>query len=139
MKKSTLVSRLTLIIGILIALLGLVHSGSTSLAIERYAFDAIGDDKMPALMFFFISTGAALIFSGILNIYASVHIMKDMPWSVNLLLGNSIFLLILGIMAVVLISSNPFAYILLALPLAQIILITSNRQYLPLKSKTQEE
>jgi hypothetical protein len=135
MKKSTLVSRLTMIIGILTAVLGLIHSGSTSMIIEQYAFDTLSEEKMPALLFFFITTGAALLGSGVLNIYASVHIMKDMYWSVVVLLSNSIFLLVVGIMAVVLLSANPIAYVILALALAQIILITSNRRELPEKSK----
>ncbi|MFP4528962.1 MAG: hypothetical protein ACLFQX_10450 [Candidatus Kapaibacterium sp.] len=131
MKKTTLVSRLTMLIGILIAILGLFHSGATSALLEEGALDTLSESQLSTFMFLHVTTGAAIFFSGVLNIYSSVFVMKDQPWSVNILLGNSVFLLIAGILGVVLLRTNLLVYILLLLPFLQLIILMSNRRELP--------
>jgi len=127
MEKRKRISRWILIMGIFFTLLGLVHIAATPLVIET---ELAGLDKgiVRVFVYMFVATGVAVVCAGLLVVYSAIGMKRaeNMAWPVAV--GGGLFMLLLGIGAVVMMTDNPFAYIMLVSATAEMALLWMYRR-----------
>jgi hypothetical protein len=106
------------ITGILVMLLGVIHCAATPLILPPKG--TVNNDFLLTFLYMFICTGMATIFIGWIQYFiAKQEVLLKETWTV---LITSIFLvLVLGIIAVIIMHTNPFAYIFLFIALYELI------------------
>ena len=121
MDKRKVGSIWVLIIGILIIILGLIHNAATSIVFHMGSFEKLPKEDGLVFIYMYVATGTAVIAAGLLTIYCSFALKKSerMAWTITI--AVCIFMILLGIGAIITMTDNPFAYIMLVLPLLEII------------------
>jgi hypothetical protein len=107
-------------LGILIMVLGATHC-----AVAPYLMSNVTGMLMPgdahAVLYMVLATGAATIFAGWMILFSAAAMRKGQDWAWRLAWRVTVFLVALGIGAVVAMSDNPFAQIMLAIDVLLII------------------
>jgi hypothetical protein len=104
--------------GWLTIVLGSIHIAATPF-IYALSTSLFADADMLANLYMFEMTGLAVIFTGWLIIYAAKGWQDGQRWAWHLCLGAGVFLLLLGIGAVLAMSVNPFAYLSLVIAIIE--------------------
>jgi hypothetical protein len=87
--------------------LGIVHIAGTPLVYPAYAGSGF------TFLYMFLGTGAAVIFAGLLALFSTGGWERGERWAWAIQLRIGVFLLLLGIGAVIAMTENPFAYLML--------------------------
>jgi len=104
--------------GWLTLLLGSIHIAATPFVYTLSASLFADPDALSAL-YMFEMTGIAVIFTGLLIIYASKGWQNGQCWAWHVCLGAGVFLLLLGLGAVLGMPDNPFAYLSLIIAIIE--------------------
>lgn len=103
------------IVAIAILTLGLIHTLATPLATT--GFSGLGKDFFHTFLLMFISTGIAMVYAGLLFLN-DIKKLKTVPnYKTILPLFTSILVSTIGLLACILGSENPFAWLTLAVGL----------------------
>lgn len=113
-------SRWVLVTGVLITVLGLIHVAFTP-SIFQTLSSQLDVYSTWVQVYMFAATGAAVIFAGLLIVYASRGLKTSEGWARSLALWSGLFSLLLGGGAVAAIPGSPFALMLLLVSSAEII------------------
>ena len=127
-------SRWVLIAGILIALLGLIHIAATPYIYPSFAMQLAAGHEF-VFLYMFIATGIAVIFIGLLIMYCSRGLKTNEPWARTIALAAGLFMLILGICAVLAMAGNPFAYLTVVFSIVELLPLWLYRRELRQKGK----
>ncbi len=127
MEKKKRASQWVFVAGILIVILGLTHIAATPV-IFRMDFGELPTEAGLAFIYVFVATGVAVVFAGLLAVYSSIGSKRSEGMARPLAVGVGVFMLLVGIGAVVTMSDNPFAYMGLALALVEITPLLIYRQ-----------
>jgi|GEM_PF-2161231 len=103
--------------GVLIILLGIVHLASAP-GVMRGMPAAVPDEFQKAFIYLFAATGAAVIYCGLLILFAAYGIARMRPGARGLALCSGMFTILLGVGALAAMPQNAFSYILLILGLS---------------------
>lgn len=128
MKKTNLLSRVSLISGIIILLIGIVHNAFAPVIYEQASRDV--GDKAIAFVSFFVLVGAAVIFFGIFLIYSSRGLKRGEFWAWNISLLSSLFIALMGIPIILFLKINFLHVIMLAGAILNLIVLLSYRRVL---------
>ena len=109
MAHTMLGTRWVRIAGWLVVALGAIHIAATPLVYPTHA----GDDL--TFLYMFLATGVAVIFAGLVVLFAARGWQRGERWAWAILLRTGVFLLLLGVGAVITMADNPFAYVMLIL------------------------
>lgn len=90
--------------------LGVIHVAATPLVFPL-STDLLADPAQLSALYMFEMTGIAVIFSGLLILYAVRGWKSGARWAWHTCLGAGIFLLLLGAGAILTMPGNPFAYL----------------------------
>ncbi len=142
MDGKTKVFKWTRVMGILFLLLGILHVAATPLVIEADYSGRLHGVGMTSAVFMFVSTGAAVIFAGILTIYSSGGLARGEEWAWAVAFMSGIFMLMVGVGAVISLvilspQFSPQAYITLILALLQLVPLMTFRGELTAKHSMQ--
>ncbi|MFZ5645179.1 MAG: hypothetical protein ACOY46_16510 [Bacillota bacterium] len=118
--KEALGKRWVLTTGILILILGLIHIGATPI-VYKMGFNGLQDGYGKTFLYMYVSTGAAVVFAGLLTIYCSSGLGKMERESWMMATGAGIFMFLLGAGAVITMPDNPFSYITLIISLVDVV------------------
>lgn len=111
MNTIKLKNRFIRISGYLTLSLGVIHSAATPLVMKSYSFS--NDDLKLTFLNMFVSTGVAVLITSILLLY-SIKLRKDSLKHSNVIIAVAASLtLFIGSISIVLMPSNPFAYLTL--------------------------
>lgn len=116
-KASTFPARWLSISGALIALLGIVHLASTR-GVMWGIPESVPGEFRKAFLFVFASTGAAVVFAGLLVLFAAYGIARMRTGVRALAFSSGIFTILLGVGAAIAMPQNAFSYVLLFLGLS---------------------
>ncbi len=118
MSKRLLLSRLSLAGGILVALIGVLHTAATPM-VYRGLSKLLGD-KALGVAYFFAVMGVYVVFSGWLMIHSARGLSRGERWAWTTTLTNGALNGLLGIGAVAVGFRNPlvWAWLVIALSLA---------------------
>ncbi len=97
---------------IFILLLGIIHTFFAAFALEPLLVGINKDLKM-TMYFMFIASGLAIIFSGTLSLYIAGLSKTTLNLIALILHLNTLFLILLGILAILFMFTNPFSYLTL--------------------------
>lgn len=111
-------SRSLQITGSLILLLGIIHEVYFFIAPQELTSGVSSADTQTTLIYMFLATGLAVIFAGLLTIH-SANKLAQQPLALELVTGATTFIFVLGAGAVMLMSDNPFAYLMLVIAVLQ--------------------
>jgi len=125
MNRTTFQSYWVRIAGILIILIGVMHDISTPGIYQRWLDILPQNYKSRALgmAFFFAVAGAAVIFAGLLMLYASIGLRKSEGWARVIGLGASLFTGLFGITAMAVGFNNPLVWVMMVAAIASVIVL----------------
>ena len=105
---------LLFITGIVFILCGSAHNLTAPVMYKQISKEPVFQGKAPGFIFFFVSMGTSIIFTGILLVYACKGIKKLQKWAWNIALGSSFYILITHLFAVIYAGfDNPLIYIII--------------------------
>lgn len=113
------------IIAVLIAILGIIHVGATfspMIAGELGCLDAGMYDAMIYMIYMSLMCGTLLILCGLL-LFLMLGKMQEIPYMKKLSLIVSIFSNINGVLSVIYMYDNPFAWAVFVLGLAMFVIV----------------
>ena len=115
------------ILGFLILLMGLIHEFYTGEVWKML----VNTDPMIAwtFLYMYLSTGLAVILCGFLLLFMASQLKKGQPLAKFLSLSICAFLTLLGIGGVIIMPTNPFAWLMLILAGFNVILILQYRSH----------
>jgi hypothetical protein len=119
---------LVLVIGWLFIVLGLVHCGLAPILMQT-TLSLLMPEDAHAVLYMVLATGVATIFGGTLIAFVSKSMRYGEPWAWKIGWRTAIFLLALGIGAVVAMLTNPFAHIMLGLSLILLFVLSKSSQF----------
>jgi small-conductance mechanosensitive channel len=108
------------IVGVLIALLGVIHVAATPAIFSTMSEQLYAADLL-ATLYMFIATGAATIFVGLLIMYSSRGLKAAERWAWTISIAAGAFMLVVGAGAVLTMWDNPFAYLAFALAVLELV------------------
>ncbi|MCP4133223.1 MAG: hypothetical protein GY754_19805, partial [bacterium] len=116
MNKKNFVSKWTLVMGVLFVLLGIAHNAAAPFVMREYYAGKLSGDDLYTFLFMFAATGIAVLFAGILTVYAARGLKKSKRWAWVCAFGSGLYILILGIGAIITLvvltpEFNPQAYV----------------------------
>ena len=128
MDRRKFISRWVLVTGVIIALIGIIHSSFTPVMYQQMMNDETIDetlkDKAPGLAYFFAFCGFAVIYAGLLTIYSSFGLKKSEKWALLLSISASLFLAIGGIGAIAFAKfGNPMIYVMSISAISNVLLL----------------
>ena len=124
MDKRKLISRWILVTGIIIALIGIIHTCFTPMMYQQALKDEAIKDKAAGLAYFFAFCGFAVIYAGFLTIYSSFGLKKSEKWALILSVSAGLFLAIGGIGAIAFAKfGNPMIYVMSICAISNIFLM----------------
>ena len=126
MEKKKRASQWVFAAGILIAILGLIHIAATPMVLKD--LDELPKNVKDSLVYMYVTTGAAVVFAGLLAVYSSIGIKRSEGMARPLAVGVGVFMFLVGVGAVIVMPDNPFAYIGLVLALVEIAPLLVYRQ-----------
>jgi hypothetical protein len=106
--------------GIYTLILGMLHIAIIPLFVFQ-GFEKLSFENLLIFVYMYLGTGAALVFSGWLVIVCARGLKADEAWPASIALGTGIFLLMLGLGAVISMSYNPMVYLILLSALIELI------------------
>ncbi len=132
MEKKKRASQWVFVAGILIIILGLIHIAATPM-VFCMDFGKLPTKVGLAFIYVFVATGVAVVFAGLLAVYGSIGIKRSERMARPLAVGVGVFMLFVGVGAVITMSDNPFAYMGLVLALVEIVPLWIYRQDLAIR------
>ena len=124
MDRGKFVSRWILVTGIIIALTGLLHIGATPMMYRQMLQDETVKDKAPGFAYFFAFCGFAVLYAGLLSVYASSGLKKSQKWARLIAISAGLFVAIGGISAIAFAKfGNPLIYIMSISAMSNIFLL----------------
>jgi pheromone shutdown protein TraB len=125
-KNHQLVARWLLVTAVLITLLGAIHTAATPI-IFRTGFESLSQDNLITSIYMFAATGIFLMFVGAIAIYSARGVKRLENWALTLSTWIGVFVALFAISAVAVMVTNPFAYIMLVIALANLALLLAFR------------
>ena len=116
------------IIAAIVILLGIIHNIATFTPIIEAGFECEPAEAHMTLVFFSLGTGTATLLSGLLLLVLGKAIKagaKKVKGALNLTVS---FLLFIAVVAVICGTKNPFAYIMLIIGIAELIVVFNLRE-----------
>ena len=99
--------------GIIIALIGIIHTCFTPMIYRQMLKDEAVKDKAAGFAYFFAFSGFAISYAGLLTIYSSFGLKKSEKWALLLAISAGLFVAIGGISAIAFAKfGNPMIYIM---------------------------
>lgn len=110
MKKKIL--RLWILVsGIIISIIGLAHNSFAPAMFRAMQNDQLMGDKTAGFIYFFVLTGTAFFFAGLLTIYSSIGLKNSEKWALIIAISSGIFVALGAISAVLFANfGNPLIY-----------------------------
>jgi uncharacterized membrane protein HdeD (DUF308 family) len=113
MKKRRFVSRWILAMGIIIAIIGIIHTSFAPAMYQQMLKDDTLKDKAAGFVYFFALGGFAFLFAGILTIFSSFGLKKSEKWAWLIAISAGLFVALGGISAVTFAEfGNPMIYVM---------------------------
>ncbi len=109
------------VFAIAILLLGVIHDIATFTPLIKDGLNCLTSDKLNAMIYMSIMCGTSLILSGIV-LFMLLKKVEQFRFLSSTILLIGIFLLISGILSIIYMSDNPFAWIALLLNLCMFII-----------------
>ena len=113
MKNKNLIS-LAIVLSYAIIILGIIHDVATYSPIIKNGLGCLSEGNLQAMLYMSLICGSSFIISGLVMILLLKKV-ADNPFLKTAILAISIFLGISGILAVIYMFGNPFAYLALLL------------------------
>jgi hypothetical protein len=104
--------------GVVVALLGLVHSLGTMDVFHGYGFDRLPSLQGRAFIYMFAGVGLAWIFAGLLLFASGRGLRRGASWAWPLGSAAAVFMLVYAIGAIVIMPDNPPAWLILGCAVA---------------------
>jgi small-conductance mechanosensitive channel len=112
MNKIKFISRWVFVVGIIITIIGIIHSSFAPIGYQQMMKDETLKDKARGFVYFFAFGGFAIIFAGLLTIYSSLGLKKSERWAWLIALSSTLFVAIGMIGAVTFAKfGNPMIYV----------------------------
>ena len=119
-------------LAIAIIILGVIHDAATYSPLIKGGLSCLDPGNLKAMIYMSLMCGTSLILSGII-LFLLINKVELYPFLSLPLLVTGIFLVINGILSVIYMSDNPFAWIALVLNLSMFVIIV----VLKMKTKSQ--
>ena len=114
MTRRQMAARWVLVAGILVLLIGALHSIQAPSLYERQAAGG-SPEAARGSVYFFLVTGAALLLTGVFLIYAARGIRAREPWGRTVAVIAGLFVLVVGVGGLAYARfRNPLLYVLIA-------------------------
>lgn len=116
------------IVAVIVILLGIIHNIATFTPIIEEGFECVPAEAHQTLVFFSLGTGTATLLCGLLLLVLGNAIKagaKKVKGALNLTVS---FLLFIAAVAVICGTKNPFAYIMLIIGIAELIVVYNLRE-----------
>ncbi len=112
MNKIKFISRWIFAVGIIITIIGIIHSSFTPIGYQQMMKNETLKDKAPGFAYFFAFCGFAIIFAGLLTIYSSLGLKKSEKWAWLIAISSTLFVAIGMIGAITFAKfGNPMIYV----------------------------
>ena len=100
-----------LVTGIIITLIGIVHTSSAPMMYQQMMKDEAIKDKVPGLVYFFAFDGVAVIFAGLLTVFSCFGLKKTEKWAWTIAISSGLFVALGSLGAVAFAEfTNPMIY-----------------------------
>lgn len=112
MDKVKFISRWIFVAGVVITIIGIIHSSFAPIGYQQMIKDETLKDKALGFVYFFAFCGFAIIFAGLLTIYSSLGLKKSEKWAWLVATSSTLFVAIGMIGAVTFAKfGNPMIYV----------------------------
>ncbi len=116
------------IVAVIVILLGIIHNIATFTPIIEEGFECVPAEAHQTLVFFSLGTGTATLLSGFLLLVLGNAIKSGGKKVKGALYLTVSFLLFIAAVAVICGTKNPFAYIMLIIGIAELIVVYNLRK-----------
>jgi hypothetical protein len=124
MNKIKFISRWIFVAGIIITIIGIIHSSFAPIMYQQMMKDETLKDKVPGFIYFFAFSGFAILFAGLLTIYSSLGLKKSEKWAWLIAISSSLFVALGGIGAVTFAKfGNPMIYAMSISAISNVLLL----------------
>jgi hypothetical protein len=124
MDKIKFISRWIFVVGIIITVIGIIHSSFAPIGYQQMMKDETLKDKALGFVYFFAFSGFAIIFAGLLTIYSSLGLKKSEKWAWLIAISSTLFVALGGIGAVTFAKfGNPMIYVVSISSISSVLLL----------------
>ena len=124
MDMGKFVSRWILVTGIIIVLIGVVHSSFAPMMYQQMMKDEAIKDKAMGFVYFFAFDGFAIVFAGLLTVFSSFGLKKSEKWAWLIAISSTLFVAIGMIGAVTFAKfGNPMIYVASVSSISSVLLL----------------
>jgi small-conductance mechanosensitive channel len=124
MDKIKFISRWIFVAGIIITIIGVIHTSFAPVGYQQMMKDETLKDKARGFAYFFAFCGYAVIFAGLLTIYSSLGLKKSEKWAWLIAISSTLFVAI-GMIGAVMFAKfgNPMIYVAFISSISSVLLL----------------